>query len=117
MLLIIQGLYLISILAIVLYLFIDFRKHHSLGRHMWHAWILLVAHSILFPMVIYGIFRRFPEVLRTFFPDGPIGPHNVAWLFAGLLWAFVLWLFFIGSIYGTKYARHIYTSITNRPRE
>ena len=111
MLRVIQALYLLSILALVAYLFLDFRKHQKIGRHLLRSWTLFVGHSIAFPLTMYGLFGGHPEALSKFFPDGPIGPHNVAWFFAGWLVGLILFVLFIGIMWAWRCILTIYTNI------
>lgn len=99
MLKLIQALYFLTNIIMVVYLFLDFRKHRKLSRHLVRTWILFFGYSIIFPLVIYRLFQNYPEALRRFFPDGPIGPHNVAWLFVAWIMGLVLWVLFPAGLW------------------
>ena len=99
MLKVIQAFYLSTAIIMVVYLFLDFRKRRKLGRHLALTWILFFGHSVIFPLVVYRLFRNYPEALKRFFPDGPIGPHNVAWLFGAWIMGLYLWLLFTAALW------------------
>ena len=94
MLQVIQALFAITYFSIVVYLFRYHRRKRSLWRLVVMTWFLLLVASVVYPLTMYACFHCYPEDLRKFFPDGPIGPANVAWLLMGWVVGLEVWVIF-----------------------